>query len=119
MDLLAWNLGNPDGNMTSLQQGNKTIQFHPMKGPMTTQTLRGLVGQDPYHWRGDMPNFAAFNSAFAGLLGGQQLSDADMAAFTSFINTIRVPALSQSEPGRHHAECDAAARQAGSFRQPK
>jgi len=88
MDLLAWNLGNPDGNMTTLQQGHKTIQFHPMKGPMTTQTLRGLVNTEPYHWRGDQPNFAAFNAAFASLLGGPQLSAADMAAFTNFIDTI-------------------------------
>jgi len=88
LDLLAWNLGNPDGNMTILQQGGQTIQFHPMKGPMTTQTLRGLVNLEPYHWRGDQPDFAAFNGAFAALLGGQPLSNADMAAFTNFINTI-------------------------------
>ena len=88
MDLLAWNLGDPSGNMTILQQGNQTFDFHPMKGPMTTQTLRGLVNQSPYHWRGDKPDFSAFNGAFASLLGGQQLSSADMAAFTNFINTI-------------------------------
>jgi|HubBroStandDraft_1064217.scaffolds.fasta_scaffold03113_4 YVTN family beta-propeller protein len=88
MDLLAWNLGNPDGDMTSLLQGNVTIEFHPMKGPMTTLTLRGLVNEQPYHWRGDQPDFAAFNGAFASLLGGPELSNADMAAFTNFINTI-------------------------------
>ena len=27
--------------------------FHPMKGPMTTQSLRGMDGQGPMHWRGD------------------------------------------------------------------
>jgi len=88
MDLLAWNLGNPDGNMTYLEQDTETIPFHPMKGPMTTQTLRGLANTEPYHWRGDQPNFAAFNGAFASLLGGPQISAADMAAFTNFINTI-------------------------------
>jgi len=88
MDLLAWNLGNPYGDMTTLQQGFMKLVFHPMKGPMTTQTLRGLVNDEPYHWRGDKPDFAAFNGAFAQLLGGQQLSDGDMAAFTNFINTI-------------------------------
>jgi len=88
MDLLAWNLGNPAGNMTTLQEGSLTINFHPMKGPMTTQTLRGLVNQAPYHWRGDQPDFAAFNATFSSLLGGPQLSSADMAAFTNFINTI-------------------------------
>jgi YVTN family beta-propeller protein len=88
MDLLAWNLGNPDGNMSSLQEGSRTFSFHPMKGPMTTQSLRGLANLEPYHWRGDQPNLAAFNSAFAGLLGGQEISSADMAAFTNFVNTI-------------------------------
>jgi hypothetical protein len=55
---------------------------------MTTQSLRGLANLEPYHWRGDQPNLAAFNSAFAGLLGGQEISSADMAAFTNFVNTI-------------------------------
>ena len=88
LDLLAWNLGDPTGSMTSLLQGNETILFHPMKGPMTTQTMRGLLNTEPYHWRGDKPDLAAFNGAFSGLLGGTQLSAADMAAFTNFVNTI-------------------------------
>jgi YVTN family beta-propeller protein len=88
MDLLAWNLGNPDGDMTYLYENETCCSFHPMKGPMTTQSLRGLNDMQPYHWRGDKPDFAAFNGAFAQLLGGSQLSDADMTAFTNFINTI-------------------------------
>src|SRR6202035_44807 len=63
MDHLAWDLGDPTGSMTSTVQNGKTILFHPMKGPMTTQTLRGLLNLSPYHWRGDKPNFAAFNVA--------------------------------------------------------
>ena len=27
--------------------------FHPMKGPMTTQSLRGMANHGPMHWRGD------------------------------------------------------------------
>ena len=88
MDMLAWDLGDPTGDMTTLQQGNQTFQFHPMKGPMTTQSLRGLLNAEPYHWRGDKPDLAAFNSTFSALLGGSQLSDADMAALAAFINTI-------------------------------
>ena len=88
MDLLAWNLGDPDGDMTYLQQGPQLLAFHPMKGPMTTQTLRGLVNVQPYHWRGDKPDFAAFNGTFASLMGGSQLSAPDMTAFTNFIDTI-------------------------------
>ncbi len=100
MDLLAWDLGNPGGSLetnvmrvagsqTIIPGGiNSNVVFHPMKGPMTTQTLRGLNGADPLHWRGDRTNFLHFNGAFDGLLGGTTLSAADMAAYRSFINTI-------------------------------
>jgi hypothetical protein len=88
MDHLAWDLGDPGGSMTSLTEGNVTVQFHPMKGPMTTQTLRGLLNLSPYHWRGDHADFQAFNSAFTSLMGGPQLSTSDMNLYTSFIHTI-------------------------------
>jgi DNA-binding beta-propeller fold protein YncE len=88
MDHLAWNLGNPAGDMTSFVQFGQTFDFHPMKGPMTTQTLRGLANQTPYHWRGDQPDFAAFNVAFEELMGGTQISDANMTTYTTFINSI-------------------------------
>ena len=75
MDHLAWDLGDPAGNMSSTVQNGKIIMFHPMKGPMTTQTLHGLLNLQPYHWRGDKPVFASFNGAFPALMGGPQLSD--------------------------------------------
>jgi len=55
---------------------------------MTTQTLRGLLNLSPYHWRGDKPDFNAFNAAFNELMGGPQLLTSDMTAFTNFINTV-------------------------------
>jgi hypothetical protein len=91
IDLIAWNLGNPPGGYTYLYepgQPNPNFAFHPMKGPMTTQSLRGLANVEPYHWRGDKPDLSAFNGAFAELMGGSELSNADMAAFTNYINTI-------------------------------
>jgi DNA-binding beta-propeller fold protein YncE len=92
MDHLAWNLGDPGGSMTSLSEktilGTLTLQFHPMKGPMTTLALRGLLNLAPYHWRGEQPNFQAFNSTFSELLGGTQLSSSNMNLYGSFINTI-------------------------------
>ncbi len=87
-DHLAWNLGDPDGNMITLQQGHQTFHFHPMKGPMTTQTLRGLLNLSPYHWRGEQPNFAAFNTTFNTLMGGSELSGDDMNTYTTFIDSI-------------------------------
>jgi DNA-binding beta-propeller fold protein YncE len=100
LDKLAWDLGDPTQSLTSLTEnanstdtgfgtaGTLTVQFHPMKGPMTTQTLRGLNNLAPYHWRGDHANFAAFNPAFASLMGSSQLSTTDMNLYTNFINTI-------------------------------
>ncbi len=100
MDLLAWDLGNPGGNLETNRMkvaGSQTVVpggifsnvvFHPMKGPMTTQTLRGLNGLDPLHWRGERTNFSHFNGAFDALLGGTTLSDADMNLYRSYINTI-------------------------------
>ncbi len=100
MDLLAWDLGNPGGSLETNRMrvaGSQTVVpggvfsnvvFHPMKGPMATQTLRGLSNLDPLHWRGDRTNFLHFNGAFDGLLGGTVLSTADMQAYRDFINTI-------------------------------
>ena len=94
MDLLAWDLGDPNGNLstnvTTIAPGlpGTTNVAHPMKGPMTTQTLRGLKGLDPLHWRGDRTNFLHFNGAFDSLLGGTVLPLADMQAYLDFINTI-------------------------------
>src|ERR1039458_7257708 len=88
MDHLAWNLGDPTADMTSFVQNGQTFEYHPMKGPMTTQTLRGLQNLAPYHWRGDKPEFAAFNVAFQVLMGGTQITDVNMAAFTTFINSV-------------------------------
>jgi hypothetical protein len=43
-------------------------RFHPMKGPMTTQTLRGC-GLEPLHWRGDRTSFLHFNGALTAAGG--------------------------------------------------
>lgn len=88
LDMLAWDLGNPGGTMQTVINNGQSFQLHPMKGPMTTQTLRGLAGLEPYHWRGDRADFLAFNPAFDGLMGGSQLTAADMAAYRDFINTV-------------------------------
>ncbi len=118
MDHLAWDLGNPDDVVSSnpntiklaigagaeVNGGAATNEFHPMKGPMTTQTLRGLANSGPMHWRGDRANGffgvsldenASFNNfivAFAGLVGRESIiSTTDMQAFTDFALTITLP----------------------------
>jgi len=111
-DGLAWDLGDPFGTVTTdfgprppTNSGIAyfTQNFHPIKGPMTTQSLRGLNGVGPLHWRGDrnggaadpgnsQASFGAFNVAFPGLLGAaSQLSAQDMQAFTDFALTIHYP----------------------------
>ncbi len=94
MDMIAWDLGDPAGttqpNRISLAPGFPSVagSFHPMKGPMTTQTLKGLNALDLLHWRGDRSSFLAFNDAFDTLLGGDMLSAADMRAYRDYVNTI-------------------------------
>ncbi len=92
MDMLAWDLGDPDGVMmivtTVIATVPVPIELHPMKGPMVTQTLRGLDGLEPFHWRGDREDFLAFNPTFSKLMGGSQLSNSDMEAFRDFVETI-------------------------------
>ena len=89
-DSLAWDLGDPDGsvlhNPNPFRNPPGPIidpDFHSLKGPMTTQTLRGMVNDGPMHWRGDRTAgndpggdpldshgaFEKFNVAFVGLTG--------------------------------------------------
>ncbi len=93
LDGLAWDLGDPGGKMRSVRDPvtKRTYKTHPMKGPMLTQTLVGLKGTGPFHWRGDQTKLEEFNAVFASLLGGNPLSSADMAAFIVFLQSIEYP----------------------------
>lgn len=94
-DNLAWDLGDTQGNFQAPPPGQIDILlkgFHPMKGPMATQTLRGLANVGRLHWRADRANFQAFNGAFVSLNGrADSLSAADMQAYADFILTVRFP----------------------------
>jgi DNA-binding beta-propeller fold protein YncE len=112
VDHLAWDLGNPDGvvmpNPNPLVPTDPPrVDFHPMKGPLTTQTIRGIATHGPMHWRGDRTGgndpdsgdpmdevaaFKAFNVAFEGLQGRTApLTEAEMQAFTDFALQITPP----------------------------
>ena len=41
------------GNADEINGTGNVDDFHPMKGPMSTQTLRGLATSGAMHWRGD------------------------------------------------------------------
>lgn len=89
-DHLSWDLNDPTGSLFPVTLNTGVVyNLNPMKGPMTTLPLRGLTGFAPYHWRGDKPQFSDFNEAFVELMGGNELSDSDMTAFTNFINTVQ------------------------------
>jgi len=102
-DELSWNLGNPDGDVVPNLNPHKGVFddpfVHPMKGPMTTQSLRGIRNTGPMHWRGDrsganVPGGDAFDEvlafkefiiAFEGLLGRTApLTDEEMQTFADF-----------------------------------
>jgi DNA-binding beta-propeller fold protein YncE len=96
-DDLAWDLGDPAGAFAPYGTPGDNVRFiiplfnqpvecqpsvcaahdgfDPQKGPMATQTLRGML--EPLHWRGDRPTLRAFNKAFVGLLGKQDIGPVD------------------------------------------
>jgi DNA-binding beta-propeller fold protein YncE len=128
-DSLAWNLGDPDGGLginnqpqpnPLLELANPTQPFHPMKGPMTTQTLRGLSTHGAMHWRGDRadgffgtdpcnePGYSVVNStnapcdedpafrnfivAFEGLVGKEgTVTGPEMQKFANFMLQVQLP----------------------------
>lgn len=90
-DMIAWDLGNPGGDMVTVVDpdlGN-VFQMHPMKGPMFTQHLKSLKNIGPFHWRGDKPSLNDFNGAFASLMGGSEIPAGDMQKFSDFIDSIQ------------------------------
>ncbi|HEX8097977.1 MAG TPA: hypothetical protein VF507_08070, partial [Pyrinomonadaceae bacterium] len=108
-DGLAWDLGDPRGSMQTVNNPLGVLGiivlgpsiFHPMKGPMTTQSLRGLSGTEPLHWRGDRAGIADFNPAFVSLLGGtRQLSSDEMSQFAAFVRTLAYPPNPLEQPNR-------------------
>ena len=99
-DQIAWDLGNPVGEVQDFNQncnggipgGGFCEDWHPMKGPMTTQTLIGISGTEPFHWRGDRAGLSAFNPAFESLMGDDaQLTDEEMDQFIAFIDSLTPP----------------------------
>jgi len=123
MDQLAWDLGNPDGtplptyaplaiNHEDFGLPPQISTFMNMKGPMTTQSMKGMANHGAMHWRGDRTGangidesvqpdggvyneqaaFKAFNVAFAGLNGRHEaLPPEAMQEFTDFALELTYP----------------------------
>lgn len=137
MDQLAWSLGDPTGSMVMNPSAPKYTggpsdlainhedfglpvnpHFAPVKGPMTTQSMRGMANHGALHWRGDQTGgnleddgsqednvqpdmgiynerlgFSKFNGAFVGLHGRDaKLSTEDMNQYTDFAMELMYPA---------------------------
>ena len=113
VDGLAWDLGNPDNdveiNPNQYAQLNYQLpeqrQLHPLKGPMVTQSIRGIADSGPLHWRGDRTGrdreegesvesaaFKEFNATFENLHGRETpLSAEQMQKFTDFALQLTFP----------------------------
>ncbi|MDP6761295.1 MAG: hypothetical protein QF860_00335 [Planctomycetota bacterium] len=102
MDRLGWDLGNPAGDVKSVAGQNLGMglpgldtgfeDWHPMKGPMTTQTLQDIIGKEPLHWRGDKDGLEEFAGAFTGLQGDDTtLTGPEFGEFEDFLATIHFP----------------------------
>ncbi|MEM7119088.1 MAG: hypothetical protein AAF614_42110 [Chloroflexota bacterium] len=127
-DHIAWDLGDPDGDVTynalpihleheanaqaqayNLNGTGNVRDFHPMKGPMLTQSLRGMAHSGAMHWRGDRStgffgddpmderlSFKNFIVAFNGLHGdttptSDAQRQADMDIFADFALALTYP----------------------------
>lgn len=91
-DGIGWDLGNPLGDFIRSSLPPELEGFHPMKGPLMTQSLKGLPGTAPFHWRGDRPSFLDFNPAFVSLMGrSTQLAASEMDLFNEFVFSMRYP----------------------------
>lgn len=115
IDHLSWDLGNPDALVANNPRKYVPLfdafpeftkpYFNPMKGPMSTQSFRGMAGNGPMHWRGDRTGithdadetleeqaFEDFNVAFEGLLGrAAPLSTEELDAFAKFALQLTYP----------------------------
>ncbi len=121
-DGLSWDLGAPNDRdfpnlgpffaHPEITSSPLVSRFLAVKGPMNTQSLRGLANHASMHWRGDrrggvnspvsaQPDtgafdenaaFNAFNVAFVTLNGrSSELATADMQSFTDFILNVTYP----------------------------
>lgn len=102
MDRLAWDLGNPAGKMKAVKGGNLGAgvhgldtgfeDYHPMKGPMLTQTLQDILGKEPFHWRGDRRSLEEFNDTFLELQAADRaLTTEEMDDFKALLASIHFP----------------------------
>ena len=94
-DRVAWDLGDPTGVVEVFDETCQVpgcIAWHPMKGPMTTQTLQSIIGNEPFHWRGEKDDLSEFNVAFTHLQGRDaEITASEMASLSNYLNSLAFP----------------------------
>ncbi|MCW1886117.1 hypothetical protein OKA04_15365 [Luteolibacter flavescens] len=95
-DGVAWDLGDPGGDIITVIERHLAfgetepipVPAHPMKGPMVTQSLRGIGEAAPFHWRGDKQLIQDFNPTFAKLQAGSELGAAQMDQVAAYLASL-------------------------------
>jgi YVTN family beta-propeller protein len=97
-DRIGWDLGDPTGAVQAFDEicqvaaPGACISWHPMKGPMVTQTLQGIIGNEPLHWRGEKNDLTEFNVAFTHLQGADaEISATEMASLQTYVQSLVFP----------------------------
>ena len=93
-DRIAWDLGDPAGELIAFDANctevGQCVSWHPMKGPMVTQTMQGIIGQEPFHWRGEKQGIEEFNVAYTNLQGREsQITESEMAVLKVYVATLQ------------------------------
>jgi YVTN family beta-propeller protein len=97
-DNLCWDLGNPQHDPIEFHQvcnldlpvdDDGCSAWHPVKGPMFSQTLIGMSGTEPFHWRGDRAYIANFSHASRTMQGADHdMTEAELKDLQDFLSSI-------------------------------
>ena len=78
--------------------------YHPMKGPMVTQTLQDIIGHEPFHWRADRESIEQSNPTFRDCRASTLLSTEEMQGLKQLpLASIAFPPNRFRKHPRHHA----------------
>jgi YVTN family beta-propeller protein len=67
-------------------------------GARNTSILRGISGTEPLHWSADRPDVQSFQETFIGLMGGTGLSQPELDALATYLNSLQPFASPLREP---------------------
>lgn len=97
-DNLCWDLGNPQHGLIEFHQAcnlelpvpsDGCTDWHPVKGPMFSQTLIGMSGTEPFHWRGDRAYIANFSHASRTMQGADlDMTEAELKDLQDYLSSI-------------------------------